>query len=102
MTSEKYRVRWTLAASEELESIGKYIARDKPAAALRVTNDIFDLAESLAQHPFLGAMYPYCPEARHVTSYNYVIYYVVEEHEVIIRAIAHGARKFRRSWLKRH
>ena len=101
MTSAKYRVRWTLAASSELESIGEFIARDKPAAAFRVTNDLFELAESLAQFPFLGAVYPYCTEARHVTSHNYVIYYVVEEHDVVIRAIAHGSRRFRRAWLKR-
>lgn len=101
MTSGTYRVRWTLGASRDLEAIGKYIARDRPAAALRVTNEISELTDSLAQFPLSGAVYPYCPEARHVTCHNYVIFYVVERHEVSIRAIAHGARRFRRAWLNR-
>jgi len=32
---------------------------------------------------------------------NYVVYYTVSRREVVVRAVVHGARRFRPSWLRR-
>ena len=45
---------WTEPALADLEGIAQYMALDKPDAASRLVQRVFDRVESLAQHPHLG------------------------------------------------
>jgi toxin ParE1/3/4 len=45
------KVVWSPLAIEKLEAIAKFIALDKPTAAEKWVNDIFDRAEVLGSQP---------------------------------------------------
>src|SRR5262245_52618009 len=94
-------VRWHEAAIRDVEEITAYIKRDAPQAAEALARAFVDRAESLAAQPFLGGECPYAPNARTLIEGKYLIYYTVARREVVIRAVVHGARRFRPSWLRR-
>ena len=48
------KVVWSPLALEKLEAIAKYIALDKPSAADKWVNDIFDRTDLLANQPEIG------------------------------------------------
>ncbi len=41
------------------------------------------------------------PKARQIFYGEYVVYYTVNRRDLVIRAVVHGARHFRKSWLRR-
>ncbi|MCI0357385.1 MAG: type II toxin-antitoxin system RelE/ParE family toxin [Planctomycetaceae bacterium] len=95
------RIRWKKAADDDLAEIVEHIAADSPQAAERFLDDLLASVESLARFPFTGSIYPRYPNARQLVFGNYVIYYTVAAREVMIRAVVHGARRFRLAWLRR-
>jgi plasmid stabilization system protein ParE len=99
MTSKQ--VRWQEAALEDLVQIVDHIAQDAPLAAERFATDIFAKTDLLADTPYLGAICSSYRKARQLIHKNYIIYYTVHRRDVVIRAIVHGARLFRSSWLRR-
>jgi plasmid stabilization system protein ParE len=78
-----------------------YIACNSPRAADTLLDRIEARTERLADFPYLGATHPEHRRTRYLVEGSYVIYYTVHRHEVVIRAVAHGARLFRPSWLRR-
>jgi plasmid stabilization system protein ParE len=74
-------------------------------AAERFVDEILARIALLGEFPFAAARCPYYPKARQLVFGNYLIYYLiyytVSRREVMIRAIVHGARFFRASWLRR-
>ncbi|MFN0018595.1 MAG: type II toxin-antitoxin system RelE/ParE family toxin [Pirellulaceae bacterium] len=95
------RVRWTMAAAGDLEKISAFIGRDNPSAAARLAEEIVKRSEELPQHPYSGGIAPTYPRARFLVSGQYLTYYTVDPREIVIRAVVHGARQFRTSWMKR-
>jgi plasmid stabilization system protein ParE len=93
--------RWTIGARDDYHAILNYIAANNPVAAERWGAAIEGKVELLRVSPYLGAIYPYYRRARFLTHGNYVIYYTVHRHEVVIRAVKHGAMQFRLEWLRR-
>lgn len=51
-------VVWSPLALDKLESIAEFIAFDKPSAAEKWVNDIFDRADMLGAQPELGREVP--------------------------------------------
>ena len=94
-------VRWRKAAGDDLAEIVDYIATDSPLAAERFLHAILDRIATLERFPLSGGICPYYPKARQLIYGNYVVYYTTSKREVLIRAIVHGARLFRSSWLRR-
>jgi toxin ParE1/3/4 len=94
-------IRWRTAAKVDLAEIVDYVAADSPAAAERLLEGVLARVESLARHPLSGSICPHYPKARQIIYGNYIIYYTVSPREILIRAIVHGARLFRASWLRR-
>ena len=47
-------VRWTELAVQDLENIARHIRKENPAAALRVTSDLYEHAMSLENFPNRG------------------------------------------------
>ena len=64
------KVVWSPLAIEKLEAIAKFIALDKPTAAEKWVNDIFDRADLLSSQPESGRQVPELLD----TSYREVIF----------------------------
>ena len=94
-------VRWRKAAGDDLASIVDYIAADSPDAAERFLDGILTRIATLERFPMVGSVCPHYPKAQAADLRQYIVYYTVSRREVSIRAIVHGARLFRRSWLRR-
>ena len=63
-------VRWTLQATEDLDSIAKFISKDSPQYARLFVFDIFQAVERLSEFPKSGRIVPELndPVVREVTA----------------------------------
>ena len=52
------RIVWTEPALQDLDGIADYISLDKPAAAKRFVQRVFERVEQLAHHPKSGSVPP--------------------------------------------
>ncbi len=89
------RVRWLRTALANLNAEAEYIARDNPAAALRVVTAITTAVGQLAHHPALGRA-GRVPGTREliVADTPYIIPYRVHSGAVEILRVFHGARRW--------
>lgn len=55
---QNFKVRWSLAASQDLESIVDFVARDTPQGARRVLRNLHKRAETLKTFPQRGRVVP--------------------------------------------
>ena len=65
---QSFKVLWTFAASQDLESIVNFIARDNPTAARLVLDSLRKRAETLKTFPERGRI---VPELAHVGLHIY-------------------------------
>lgn len=87
------RLRYTLPALADLESILDYIATHSPQGAARVQARLQAVMALLLQHSNVGRRTDDPAIRRMVASpYPYLIFYEPTEAEIIIHAIRHGAR----------
>ena len=88
------RVRYTLPALADLNSIIEYLADQSPRGAQRIQNRIQVLIELLPLHPRMGARTD-DPVMRRVTAlpYPFLIFYEATEREIIIHAVRHSSRE---------
>ncbi len=90
-------VRYTLTALAEIDEILAYVRERNPAAAAAIGQQIERVVAWLTESPRMGyridetslRMLP-------VGRYPYLIFYTVEDDEVVIRNVRHAAR--RRPW----
>ena len=89
------RVRWTRAANRDLNSVGEYIARDNPGAAVDTVLKIVQQVGRLADHPGMGRP-GRVEDTRElvVTGLPYVVPYVHEGGTVTVLRVIHGAMKW--------
>jgi toxin ParE1/3/4 len=91
-----FKLVWTPLARDDLREIVSYIARDNPAAALRVGERILSSVEPLKNMPQMGRKVPERQDdkIREIIRGNYRIIYRVREdqHAIEIWRIWHGAR----------
>jgi len=87
------RLRYTLAALADLDSMLDYIGAHSPQGAKRVQARIKSIIDLLLVHPHIGIR-TYDPIIRRLTTspYPYLIFYEVTDSEIIIHAVRHGAR----------
>ncbi|MGI8785211.1 MAG: type II toxin-antitoxin system RelE/ParE family toxin [Acidobacteriota bacterium] len=88
------RVRWTPQALDDLEAICAFIARDAPQVAAVFADRIFHTTDRLANHPRSGRIVPELEieNIREVILGNYRVIYRIEEADVQIVTVYHGAR----------
>jgi toxin ParE1/3/4 len=87
------KLRYTLPALADLESILDYIAARSPQGAQRVQARIKAILELLLANPHMGARTDDRTIRRVTTTpYPYLVFYEITETEVVIHAIRHGAR----------
>jgi toxin ParE1/3/4 len=82
-----YKVILGPQAIADLQNIVCYIARDNPAAALRVGNALLDRTMILESFPELGAPYRSYPGVRRLTLRPYQVFYRVNDSQHCIEVM---------------
>lgn len=100
MKRDKLTIRLLPVAEEDLDEIISYIAVDNLRAAEALATRIEKSLLHLSVHPYLGRI-PNEEELanagyRYLIVENYLIFYIVEDREIVIHRIIHGARDYRR------
>jgi toxin ParE1/3/4 len=87
------KLRYTLPALADLNSILDYIAAHSPRGAKRVQGRIQGIIGLLASHPDIGIRTD-DPTIRRLATppYPYLVFYEIAETEIIIHAVRHAAR----------
>jgi toxin ParE1/3/4 len=87
------RLRYTLPALADLESILDYAVDRSPQGASRIHARIRAVTDLLLRYPRAGAVTD-DPTIRRVTTtpYPYLVFYEVTDAEIIIQAVRHSAR----------
>jgi toxin ParE1/3/4 len=94
MPPNSYRLRWSDAAAADVTEIWSYYAdvgsRD---VANRVLNRIEEAGDKAARAPFLQrARVELGPGLRAVVVSPHILFYAIEDQEVIVVRVLHGAR----------
>ena len=89
-----FKIVWSPEASEDLESIAEYIAKDSEAYACSVVMKILNISRSIKDFPFIGRVVPEIDDEkiRERFVYSYRVVYKIEEKRITIAAIIHGKR----------
>jgi len=87
-------VRWTLQATDDLDSIAQFIAKDSPQYARLFVSDVFQAVERLSDFPKSGRIVPELndPVVREVILGNYRLVYRFKAKLIELLTIYHGAR----------
>jgi len=93
------RLKWTRAASQDLESVEQHISRDNPDTAIDTVLEIIRRVEILGGHPGMGR--PRRVEGTRelvLGSLPDVVPYVHQSDTIIILRVLHGAMKWPESF----
>ena len=89
------RTRWTRTALRNLDNLGRYIARDDPAAAARTVERIFEAVDNLADNPAMGRAGRVAGTRELVvTGTPYIVPYRVVESTLEVLRVFHAARRW--------
>ena len=89
----KKRLEFTKRFFKKLALIEEYIALDNPAAAKKVAQHIYDVAESLEAFPMLGKLSDGVAGRELVLDkYPYTIMYRLTASKIIIRSVVHQSQ----------
>lgn len=89
-----YKVVWSPAALEDVESLAEYIARDSEFYARAVVDKTLDMARKLKDFPSAGRIVPELDDEtiRERFVYSYRLVYRLKGNTITILAILHGKR----------
>lgn len=89
-----YEVKWSPEATEDLESIVEYIARDSEFYARSVVSKILSISRKIPEQPLVGRIVPEigAKEIRERFVYSYRLVYRIQNSIITIVAIIHGKR----------
>ena len=89
-----YSVKWSPEATEDLESIVEYIARDSEFYARSVASKILTVSRKISEQPMIGRIVPEIgeQEIRERFVYSYRLVYRIQNSTITIVAIIHGKR----------
>ena len=92
------RLKWTRAASRDLDRVEEYVSRDNPRAAIETVLEIIRHVGMLADHPGMGRP-GRVDRTRELTiaGLPYVVAYLHRGDTVTVLRVLHGAMK----WPKR-
>jgi addiction module RelE/StbE family toxin len=91
------KVIWAPSALDDIDAIAEYIARDSiDRAALFVTR-LFEITDRLQEFPLSGRVIPEIGEqsCREIIYGSYRIMYRIDDNDVWITGIVHGARDWK-------
>ena len=86
-------IRWTAEAERWLAEIYEYIAADNPRAAAETVEGIYQLAQTLVEHPERGSLYRVSQRNIRILLYSHyrIVYLVKNDRDVDILGVFHGA-----------
>ena len=89
-----YTIRWSPEATEDLESIAEYIARDSEFYARAVVSKILKVTDEIPKQPQIGRVVPEIGDEaiRERFVYSYRLVYKIQASTIIMVAIIHGKR----------
>ncbi|HSS51841.1 MAG TPA: type II toxin-antitoxin system RelE/ParE family toxin [Thermoanaerobaculia bacterium] len=89
------RVRWTRRALRSLDSIAEHIAKDRPMAAERIVERIYDSVVHLPRFPEIGRP-GRVPGTREliVSGTPFIIPYRIRRDDIEVITVLHAARKW--------
>jgi plasmid stabilization system protein ParE len=87
-------VRWSPEATEDIEAIAEYIARDSEHYARAVVSEILSVSRSIGEFPHLGRNVPEIVDenVRERFVYSYRLIYRIEAKRILIVGVLHGKR----------
>ena len=87
-------VKWSPEATEDLESIAEYIARDSEFYARAVVTEILSVSRSIRDFPLIGRVVPEIGDERirERFVYSYRLVYRIEPEQILVVAVIHGQR----------
>jgi toxin ParE1/3/4 len=91
------KVIWAPSALDDIASIAEHIAEDSAEMASLFVHRLMEATDRLEEFPLLGRVIPEIndPDSREVIYGAYRIMYRVEEDEVWVTGVVHGARNWR-------
>jgi len=89
-----YTIKWSPEATEDLESISEYIARDSEFYARSVVSKILAVSRKIPEQSMIGRIVPEIgeKEIRERFVYSYRLVYRIQNSTITIIAIIHGKR----------
>lgn len=89
-----YRIEWSPEATEDIESIAKFISRDSEFYARAVVSKILSVSRALADFPNIGRAVPELGDEniRERFVYSYRLVYRIEQEKILVVAVVHGKR----------
>ncbi len=96
------KVIWSYEATEDLDALAEYIARDSSFYAAAFTQQILDVSRSLNEFSERGHIVPELGDSniRELIIREYRLIYSIEQSCVVILALVHGARDLKTLWEK--
>ncbi|MFL6197186.1 MAG: type II toxin-antitoxin system RelE/ParE family toxin [Thermoanaerobaculia bacterium] len=93
-------VRWTEAATRDLEEAAEFIAKDSRFYAMALVREAREAARSLKRLAERGRVVPEArsPEIRELFVKSYRLVYKIDPQIISIVAFVHGARDLSRIW----
>lgn len=90
------KVIWAPSALEDVNSIAEYIARDSVDQAALFVVRLFEATDRLQEFPLSGRVIPEIDNqsCREIIYGSYRIMYRLDDHEVWITGVVHGARNW--------
>lgn len=87
------KLNWTSEAERWLKDIYDYIAADKPAAAARVIDGIYEKAQLLTQFPAAGHRYESAEDEIRILLYGHyrITYRIRTDADIDVLGVFHGA-----------
>ena len=93
---KKYQVKTTPTAEDDILSIFKYIAKDKPSAALKWVDEVENQINSLEKYPKRCPVIPEASELgvdyRHIIYGNYRTIFRISQNKVIILRVINASQ----------
>lgn len=90
-----FEIKWSPEATEDIDSIANFIARDSEHYASAVVSKTIELTKTLAIFPESGRVVPELDniDIRELFVYNYRLIYQVRQKSILILAVVHGKRQ---------
>ena len=87
-------VRWSPEATEDIEAIAEYIARDSEHYARSVVSEIVSVSRSIGEFPHTGRKVSEVVDenVRERFVYSYRLIYRIEPKSILIIGVIHGKR----------
>ena len=87
------RVVWSAPALGHLEAIRLYLESFNPKAAREVAASLKALGDGLAHFPYRGRLVPGTDKRELVSTYPYIVRYVIDGETVVILRVRHTSRR---------